>query len=184
MIWAAAISRKLMPFVSAQASASLIEDEAYASLLLELLWELADDARAEHVGHVQNLPVYLLVSRDVRRPITFQAGLRFGGRQVQMLTHHPLHLGARPVLRVRLAQERRDLIRVGEPAPVRVRHLGRVIRLGGGDHFGGGGDVVFPEFAHGILAGGLLRRIALILRGRSRRRPRRRSVARRGWKAK
>jgi hypothetical protein len=94
--------------------------EACAPPLLELLWELADDARAEHVGHVQNLPVYLLVGRDVRCPVPFQASLYLGGRQVEMLTHHPLHLGARPVFRIRAAQERSDLVRVGKPAFVRL----------------------------------------------------------------
>ena len=48
--------------------------------LLKLFRKLADDARTEHVGHMENLCMDVIESGNVRSPISVQAGGNFSGR--------------------------------------------------------------------------------------------------------
>ena len=126
-----------------------VRDHKLCQLLMLLLLEfrgiLANDACAEHVGHTQNLHMYLVVGRHVCRPVSFQVRHHLIGRQVQMLMHHLLHPSEWPAFGICAAEEGSDLIHIGISAIFCVRHLGRVIRFGGSNQFGGSGNVCFQE---------------------------------------
>jgi len=63
---------------------------------------LFDDALGEHVRHVQDLFVQFIKGGNVRRPIPLKPGDNFLSRQVQVVVHHLLHFGARPIFRIRI----------------------------------------------------------------------------------
>ena len=60
-------------------------------LLCELLRELRDDAVAEHVSHHEYVVMHRVESRDIRRPVTAQAGHRFGKGGIKVHFHQILH---------------------------------------------------------------------------------------------
>ena len=61
---------------------------------------LFDDALGEHVRHVQDLFVHFIKRGNVHRPICLKPGYNFLRRQVQVVVHHLLHFGARPIFRI------------------------------------------------------------------------------------
>src|SRR5688572_32641375 len=60
--------------------------------LFEVAWELSDDAFRQHVRHLKDLVVNLIIGSDIASPVCIQAGGGFFQGQVQMHTHHGLHL--------------------------------------------------------------------------------------------
>lgn len=106
-------------------------------LLLELRGVLADDARSQHVGHMQNLLMHFVIGGNICSPIALKPRHNFLSRQVQVVAHHLAHFCLRPTLRICLAKEICDLICIGEPALGSIILLRFISRLGCGHNFGG-----------------------------------------------
>ena len=60
--------------------------------LLELLGELGQDTLSKHIRHVQYLLVHFIISHDIASPIRVQTGHRLFQCQIEMRSHHCLHL--------------------------------------------------------------------------------------------
>src|SRR5256885_6973051 len=54
---------------------------------------LFDDAGTQHIGHLKDLLMLSVVSRDVCLPIAFNARNGFSRRKIKMLMHHLSHVG-------------------------------------------------------------------------------------------
>src|SRR5207245_8110928 len=71
--------------------------------------ELRDNPGAQHVRHLQDFQVDLLVGRDARRVVSGQLGDGLLQGEIQMGLHLALRLGQGPVLRVGSVQKRGDV---------------------------------------------------------------------------
>src|SRR6185436_3954341 len=116
--------------------------------------ELRLDARAQHVGHVQDLGVDRVVGRDVGLPVLAEVRDDLLGRQVEVVAHHLLGVGGGPVLGVGAAQEGGDLVGVGNPALVGGVLLGGVAGGRRADEVGGDQDVIAQQRGQ-LAAGGI-----------------------------
>ena len=98
--------------------------------LLEPGRELGDDARAQHVRHLQDFALDRVVILDVRGIVALQPVRGLLQRQVQVGLHHGLHVAQGPVLRVSAVQEAGNFVGIVVPALAGRLDLGLVTRLG------------------------------------------------------
>src|SRR6266496_537684 len=68
--------------------------------LVEAGRELLDDPVAEHVRHVEDVPVHLVVGDDVGVPVPLEPRDGLLCRELEVHAHLCLHRGERPVARV------------------------------------------------------------------------------------
>ena len=86
-----------------------------------------------------------VVGGDVRGPVLLKTRDELGGREVEVVVHHLLHLRERPVAGICPAQKGRDVVGVGAPALHRRVFLRRIALLRRVDDVHGDRDVVLQQ---------------------------------------
>src|SRR6185503_9223125 len=107
--------------------------------------ELFDDTFTQHVSHFKCLKMYLIIGSNRSCIVTIQLTCSFLESQVQVLSHHGLHLFERPVLCVRAVEKYGNLVSVGIPACDCIIQCGRISILCGLEYFSGNQNVISEQ---------------------------------------
>ncbi len=101
-----------------------------------------NDPVTQHIGHLKDFEMNLLVSGDVGRVVIAQTSGRLLERQVEMRFHHRLHFIQRPKFGIGRVQESGDIIGVFLPESQSLLKGIRVPALGSVNHVDGDQNVI------------------------------------------
>jgi hypothetical protein len=112
--------------VFSRLSASSAIPSLITSTASKLPWKLLNNAAAEHIRHFQRLKMDFVIRSNGCLIVTLQIGDSLFQSQIQVFSHHRLHLFKRPILGIGRVEEFCDVIRVNVPTLTRIFQCGCV----------------------------------------------------------